>query len=95
MEVQQREVVRVVLHCCGNVTPSVAHPCEPGSSPARPGKGVQPVLHAPAPAPLHRLPLTQDHAPVLALGLSPRARRDGRRRRRSRQEPARRRRGRV
>lgn len=67
-ELQQREVVRVALHCCGNVSSIHAklHVC----SLAWLGKDIQSVLHSCMSTALQNIALPQNHTAILSLGFS-------------------------
>ena len=68
-EVQQREIIRVILHCCGNVrraSSSVESHVDYSL-----GKAVQSLLCSRWPAALPPFTLASHHPSVLSLGLPP------------------------
>lgn len=86
-EIQQREVVRVLLHCLGNVSQGrhVQSKCKADSANTCTGKSLQPLLHANHGSPTHFITyepdaLLPDHTAVCAVGFLPRTRRIRRRR---------------
>ena len=68
-EVQQREIVRVVLHCCGNVSRPLMPLSEiSNDSIMSIGEGLQSLLYVGLPTPLLVIAFVQDYLAILLVG---------------------------
>lgn len=66
-EVQQREIIRVLLHCCGNVR--LPFLSSGFALTFWVGENIQPLLRPRMPAALQTITLLQNHVAILSLGL--------------------------